>query len=267
MLLLGGCDAAFQLQRAPEPDAPPIDAPPPPIDVALANHDEDNDGVDDAIDNCPGRANADQTDGDGDHVGVACDPNPGHPIDRLRYFSRLDTLAGWSALAGAWEVGGDTVRVPAGSTNQLLILDTLQLNEPTVSATIELIVPNLGAQYWIAGVFLTTDHTAPMLVPGLFCFVQLPGGAMQMYDNRNTALPTARNGGLSETGDPIEVTLSAGSMSALAVPLCSGRRPDGAFVSTPTDNDNTPVASARIGLYTYMAGATFRSVTVIDRLP
>lgn len=38
--------------------------------------DADNDGVDDAIDNCPGVANADQVDTDGDGIGDACEPAP-----------------------------------------------------------------------------------------------------------------------------------------------------------------------------------------------
>ena len=38
--------------------------------------DSDNDGVDDAMDNCPNIANADQQDNDGDGIGNACDSTP-----------------------------------------------------------------------------------------------------------------------------------------------------------------------------------------------
>lgn len=41
--------------------------------------DGDRDGVDDRLDNCPGRVNRDQADSDGDGVGDACDPDPGTP--------------------------------------------------------------------------------------------------------------------------------------------------------------------------------------------
>jgi len=265
LLALGGCDAVFQLERGELPDAAPIDAPPPPIDVALANHDEDDDGVDDAIDNCPGRANADQTDGDGDNVGLVCDPNPSHPIDRLRYFSRLDSLAGWSALSGQWYVEGDTVRVPAVVGNQLLILDMEPLVEPTLIATVENVEAAAGEQTWVAGVFLTIDRDAPNLLLGLYCYLQLPSGQMLMFDNR-VAPPTTRNGGLPLTSIQVEVGLTAGA-STIAVPLCSGRRPDAGFVSVPTMNNNTPVGSAHVGLYSYSGSATFRSVTVFDRKP
>lgn len=39
-----------------------------------ADLDDDNDGIDDAYDNCPFTSNADQADGDGDHIGDVCDP-------------------------------------------------------------------------------------------------------------------------------------------------------------------------------------------------
>jgi hypothetical protein len=265
MLVLGGCDAVFQLDLRMPVDAPPIDAPPPPIDVALANHDEDGDGVDDAIDNCPGRANTDQTDGDDDGVGQVCDPNPGQPIDRLRYFTGLSTLSGWTARSGSWEIVGETVRVTTSTGNQLIVLDLGPLEEPTVIATVEMIQGQAGT--FGAGVYLVTDLAGfPGLPPGLLCYVVLPGRYMQMFDKR-LATPTSRDGGLSGTMDPLEVTLAAGSVAAGTGPLCSGYRPDGSAVSVPTLDNPTPVATAHVGLYTYLATATFRSVTVIDRRP
>ncbi|WP_236250343.1 PHB depolymerase family esterase [Microbulbifer sp. ALW1] len=44
--------------------------------------DTDGDGVEDALDNCPNAANADQADNDGDGIGNACDSTPdGEPVD------------------------------------------------------------------------------------------------------------------------------------------------------------------------------------------
>ena len=51
----------------------PIDAP---GDVALSGVDADDDGIDDAIDNCLGLMNPGQGDEDGDFKGDACDPCP-----------------------------------------------------------------------------------------------------------------------------------------------------------------------------------------------
>lgn len=44
-------------------------------DALLANHDEDGDGIDDAIDPCPVVPLAGNADPDGDGVGASCDPN------------------------------------------------------------------------------------------------------------------------------------------------------------------------------------------------
>lgn len=60
--LLAGCDQAFGL--APVPDA-------------SFDHDEDHDGVDDAIDKCPHmKVDGDQIDSDGDGIGDPCDLGP-----------------------------------------------------------------------------------------------------------------------------------------------------------------------------------------------
>jgi hypothetical protein len=45
--------------------------------VVQVSGDPDGDGVPDALDNCPGVANPDQTDADGDGIGDACEEGPG----------------------------------------------------------------------------------------------------------------------------------------------------------------------------------------------
>ncbi|MGE5184848.1 MAG: thrombospondin type 3 repeat-containing protein [Acidobacteriota bacterium] len=79
-----------------------------------AAHDEDGDGVADAIDNCPHVANVDQADGDGDGVGDVCDPNPGVARDHIAFFDPFTgprpewTVAG-NAAAPAYP--GDTLDI------------------------------------------------------------------------------------------------------------------------------------------------------------
>ena len=51
-----------------------------------SGHDEDGDGIDDACDVCPHRADPDQRDTDRDGVGDACDPNPLTPGDSIAFF-------------------------------------------------------------------------------------------------------------------------------------------------------------------------------------
>jgi hypothetical protein len=57
--------------------------------VASAGHDEDGDGIDDALDNCPHMPGS-NADGDGDGVGDLCDPHPGTPGDHIGLFSTLE---------------------------------------------------------------------------------------------------------------------------------------------------------------------------------
>lgn len=49
--------------------------------VFLSSPDSDGDGIPDSLDNCPGLANADQSNGDGDVFGDACDPCPWDPTN------------------------------------------------------------------------------------------------------------------------------------------------------------------------------------------
>lgn len=56
--------------------------------VAPVGHDEDGDGVDDALDNCP-HVSGSAADGDGDGVGDVCDPHPTVGGDHIGLFSTL----------------------------------------------------------------------------------------------------------------------------------------------------------------------------------
>lgn len=66
------------------PDMSPDMAPPDiGVDAAVPMPDGDGDGVPDAQDNCRSVANPDQVDRDGDHLGDACDDQPGVANFRL----------------------------------------------------------------------------------------------------------------------------------------------------------------------------------------
>ncbi len=102
---------------APGDTAAPVDASPdaPP----LSGHDEDGDGVDDAIDNCPQSANAQQRDlgelaagRDADGVGDICDPDPDRPGNRILLFDGMNAglVPGRWTASGA-TASGDSVRI------------------------------------------------------------------------------------------------------------------------------------------------------------
>jgi hypothetical protein len=109
-------------------DGGPGDGPPPPpidgrIDAGPVGHDDDGDGVDDALDNCPHSANAMQRNiletmagRMADTVGDICDPDPDLPGNSILFFDAMNTgvvPSRWDA-SGATANDDDTVRVEAG---------------------------------------------------------------------------------------------------------------------------------------------------------
>ncbi len=89
---------------AGDPDAAAIDAGP-------VGHDEDDDGVDDALDNCPHASNSNQRDqGEtnagrpADGVGDACDPDPDRAGNSILLFDSMSD----GLVAGRWTSSGVT---------------------------------------------------------------------------------------------------------------------------------------------------------------
>ncbi len=77
--------------------------------IQLANHDEDSDGVDDAVDACPHISDPAQSDLDGDDVGDACDPEPALARQSRAVF--LAMTADSAPVASVdWQARGDTWR-------------------------------------------------------------------------------------------------------------------------------------------------------------
>lgn len=143
LALLAACNSTFDLAAT---DVVP-DAPPPPDEdqdgVADSadncpgtpndQSDEDDDGIGDRCDNCPLVANSTQTAAsDTDAIGDACDPHPAQPGDCL---VMLDTFGNAEAFAAQWQVAstgpapaittgpGDVQIDPTGSAVTLFALD------------------------------------------------------------------------------------------------------------------------------------------------
>lgn len=134
--LLCACDSVFGLDGRVEPDAALVDGPRPLDDLQLDTprpHDEDGDSIVDPDDNCPGLANADQMDSDGDDVGDVCDPviSTQKPNTRLFFdpFTTLDIK--WTPNA-LWTTDGETVGPVAGQPNNN---EAFRLTHQTVTVT------------------------------------------------------------------------------------------------------------------------------------
>lgn len=99
LLFAGGCDRLFAVPFTP--DAFEC------TKLASDLDDADADCVADELDNCPGYANFDQADSEGDGVGDACDPDPDARGDSLLEFEDFDDPV---AAALAWQESGTTGR-------------------------------------------------------------------------------------------------------------------------------------------------------------
>ncbi|MDB4958869.1 MAG: thrombospondin [Myxococcales bacterium] len=125
-LVFAACDSVFGLQdlHTPAPDA-------------FLMYDEDGDGIDNTLDNCPTIYNPDQLD-DGDHDGIGdvCDPHRTTPGDHLVFADYFDgTSYTWTPDSGAhWrstESALDSTAAP-DATNALLSRIEM-LSAPTIA--------------------------------------------------------------------------------------------------------------------------------------
>lgn len=138
IVLLGGCDVAFQLTPPPKQDAG--------IDAACVQPDEDGDCVPDAVDNCPGMANADQANSaeeaagsDADTVGDVCDPNPTLGGDQLAQFHGFNVednpMLAWSDTSanGTWVFASGEARHSETTDNFAMLRRTMPLDSDELS--------------------------------------------------------------------------------------------------------------------------------------
>jgi hypothetical protein len=143
---LPGCELAF---------------PPPPASVDAdtcdrSGFDEDGDQIDDACDNCPGVANAQQTDAGevatglaADGIGDACDPHPARAGDRIAQRELFgDAPRTWSG--SGWFAGDGYVQASADADTLVLHGPSSSAESVTVEAAIELVALQEGFEIGLA---------------------------------------------------------------------------------------------------------------------
>jgi hypothetical protein len=116
------CALASSCGRLRFDDTPDRNADAPAGD-AVANgtgHDEDGDGIVDALDVCPFIPDPGQPDADGDGVGDACDPEPSLPRQSWLLFAPMTGPdPSFASLQDPWDIGTDSWHVGATETGQL----------------------------------------------------------------------------------------------------------------------------------------------------
>jgi hypothetical protein len=93
-------------------------------DGVPVGHDEDGDGIDDALDGCPNLADPDQLDTDGDMVGDLCDRFPAAAGEQILLFDSLGSGTPVMELYGAWAPGTDDYVLTDFNNGSLLWLVT-----------------------------------------------------------------------------------------------------------------------------------------------
>jgi hypothetical protein len=256
--VLAGCDSVFGLTPRP----PVVDAP---VDVALANHDEDGDRVDDAIDNCPAITNFDQDDEDRDDVGDACDPHPTTAGDEIVAFDSLAEFSQhWTPVTGGnWVQQDDAVR-QVNPRIQLAHMDIGLVELPTIDVWIRDL--SGSGSMLNAGAYMFTSATGDP--EGVACY--RVGGTRTGLDlwMKHMALSATIEIGINALPPDdvyrIRLQMHPAQGNLGAQPECAlGDARAVPAAGTPWSGPDR----GRIALYTWEASATFLSVTVYGRKP
>lgn len=155
LVALAGCNGWFGLNNAQvQLDARP-DGPPP-------THDEDGDGIDDSVDNCPTEPNLDQLDRDGDGVGDACDPDlaagkQDHVAGYIMF--QASDASRYVPLSGTWTIASDSLTIARTSLADVLVDSTPSPPFQVVSHVVLVDFPSdQGAKVSMLTSYVTDAH-------------------------------------------------------------------------------------------------------------
>jgi hypothetical protein len=242
--------------------------------------DTDHDGVPDDVDNCPGVANPDQdnedgdalgdlcdpcppiadamdpgADRDGDGVGDACDPHPDTPGDRLALFEGFNRAPTTLTLVGAWTFANGRATV-TGSLNELTAATTVSAT-PSETVSTRVTIGEMFGSDVARPIGVVHEFNKPTL-DGIMCVFGLDPSNAQVYalaSNATTgvllpSVPTIASVGTSSTFSSLrEANDYACSAQRLTTPLKAS--------SNVTSNPN------RVGLFSRSASASFDWLMVV----
>ncbi len=139
--------------------------------LANIQHDEDHDEIDDSCDNCPGAFNPGQEDttenmsagASADGIGDPCDPRPDENDARLvfRSFAEESVNQLYDDLSGQWEFDGESAVFTASGLENGRLLDRTILPEPPFIIQVGIDFETPFQTSTSVGVHLDVDTTTP----------------------------------------------------------------------------------------------------------
>lgn len=235
--------------------------------------DRDNDGIADAIDNCPDDPNTDQKDLDNDSIGDVCDPdidgdlllNADDPQPLLKNIvvvneppgpiaSKFVSNAGWAANGNSYCMNNKS------ATMRTAVLDPAKVSVPNdviARSRVTLIASGAGAgSYPAYGLMIRVQNNNPLL----HYLCMLDGKDRRLvfwrYEGNATTwtlLGESPNNAVPAGTQTIEARAKGNSISCSVV---------GTAVSfTVTDNN---YSGGSVGFFTYLAQACFETLLITD---
>ena len=250
LVALTGCDSLFGLEREYEIDAPlPGDQ----CWSATEPGNEDLDGFADGCDPCPADPDAAINDTDGDTVGDFCDPDVQTADSRIIAFDGFTDTTDWMTTGGTWVTAKSEYR------------QTLA----TGTATAEVTIP--VAVYPAIDVRFRNPVACDLCGPGAYVVLGTRRvGCMYEYRDGTDQISITLDGATVQTKTP----MPEGSPDRLVVRVLpgnmiqcraySGGRQTAELVSTSIP---WAMTTARVGLITRSALATYDSITVLGSPP
>ncbi|MFN0246688.1 MAG: hypothetical protein ACKV2T_07250 [Kofleriaceae bacterium] len=262
VVVLAGCDLAYGLDRSTCTR-----------DGVVSNHDEDEDGIQDACDLCPHLASNDEANEDGDGLGDQCDPDPttAQCIAAFEPFERLPP--GSFNTVGVWEVERDRlVHRTAIAVHELIEIEGTFV-EPTIQLTgrFTSIEDRAVDQPMVAGVYSAIERLVGVegiAIGAITELVEQPASEIVLHAVRVRA--GEPNGGAfvieTETSTSLETSVLQGTEFRLEHAQGAATIGGSAVIEdnrASTQIDSPPVAGT-IGIRAYNAAFEIGYVLVIE---